>query len=268
MNEGNGEGLVELFQQFPHEAGLALLKTLELGALCSTILVSHCALLCARAYLQWRAGAAPASRLDCILFSAGMLRVLLFLPRPRIWWRLRKQYQAARLQPTPHQVARSLVRLYAQPQGAEAGLLYFFYFWLAALGLLLWRGGLPPTVFSAAFCSHLQANVVALILVRLASVAMFLWLQRLDFSRGVPAELLEAFSTIGVYTGAAGAEDCAICYDAFAPGERTRTLRCRHAYHAACVDKWLLKKKNCCPLCQRAVGPEEEEDEGKREKRD
>lgn len=46
--------------------------------------------------------------------------------------------------------------------------------------------------------------------------------------------------------------ECAVCLEAVcAP---TRTLGCGHAFHAACVDKWLRDEgQRSCPVCRFAV---------------
>ncbi|CAK9055635.1 unnamed protein product [Durusdinium trenchii] len=45
-------------------------------------------------------------------------------------------------------------------------------------------------------------------------------------------------------------EDCGVCLDPVdsAGGQITR-LPCDHAFHPACIEKWLTKFKNSCPLC-------------------
>ncbi|CAN6207985.1 unnamed protein product [Urochloa humidicola] len=51
----------------------------------------------------------------------------------------------------------------------------------------------------------------------------------------------------------AGAGDCAVCLEAFEPGDRCRRLpRCEHSFHAECVDSW-LRKSGACPVCRADV---------------
>ncbi|TGZ58280.1 hypothetical protein CRM22_009738 [Opisthorchis felineus] len=42
---------------------------------------------------------------------------------------------------------------------------------------------------------------------------------------------------------------CMICLDDYEPKDLLRAMRCRHEFHAKCVDKW-LKTKRTCPLCR------------------
>ncbi|KAL4458236.1 hypothetical protein ABPG75_013101 [Micractinium tetrahymenae] len=44
---------------------------------------------------------------------------------------------------------------------------------------------------------------------------------------------------------------CAICLEDARPGDRFRVLLCRHAFHCACIDRWLTTERNSCPICQR-----------------
>jgi len=46
---------------------------------------------------------------------------------------------------------------------------------------------------------------------------------------------------------------CAVCLEAACAGERWRAMpACRHAFHAACVDRWLARSP-ACPVCRAAV---------------
>ena len=52
---------------------------------------------------------------------------------------------------------------------------------------------------------------------------------------------------------AAGEPGCALCLEAFEVGALVCRLRCAHAFHHACVHKWLVVgqryQKRRCPLC-------------------
>ena len=46
---------------------------------------------------------------------------------------------------------------------------------------------------------------------------------------------------------------CAVCLDNFCEKELHRKLPCNHAFHAHCVDNWLLYKSLSCPLCRKDI---------------
>jgi len=43
---------------------------------------------------------------------------------------------------------------------------------------------------------------------------------------------------------------CVICLDTFTSSSICRILPCKHIFHPACVDPWLVKKSGRCPYCQ------------------
>ena len=44
---------------------------------------------------------------------------------------------------------------------------------------------------------------------------------------------------------------CVVCLEDFEAGDVVRALPCRHAFHADCIDQWLLTRRACCPVCKR-----------------
>jgi hypothetical protein len=45
-------------------------------------------------------------------------------------------------------------------------------------------------------------------------------------------------------------ENCAICLEDFKEFERVKILECKHNFHPDCIDPWLKKYSNKCPLCR------------------
>lgn len=43
-------------------------------------------------------------------------------------------------------------------------------------------------------------------------------------------------------------EMCPICQDNFEKSSKIRTLKCKHCFHEACINKW-IEMRNLCPLC-------------------
>ncbi|KAI9333050.1 hypothetical protein DFJ73DRAFT_854906, partial [Zopfochytrium polystomum] len=57
-------------------------------------------------------------------------------------------------------------------------------------------------------------------------------------------------------------EVCPICTMAFEPRQSLKRLPCKHVYHEACIDEWLLSAElpirqdsahTQCPLCRRTA---------------
>ena len=46
---------------------------------------------------------------------------------------------------------------------------------------------------------------------------------------------------------------CYVCLGEYERGETLRTLPCGHAFHAECVDKWLLETRGACPTCRAPI---------------
>jgi len=44
-------------------------------------------------------------------------------------------------------------------------------------------------------------------------------------------------------------QTCAICLEAYQPGEVLTALRCNHYFHVACLARW-LQRSTQCPLCR------------------
>ena len=72
--------------------------------------------------------------------------------------------------------------------------------------------------------------------------------------KGVEKEALRKLPTVPFEGSDAGERpECAICLAEFARGDEVRVLPpCGHAFHAACVDTWLLCTSTC-PSCRSAL---------------
>lgn len=66
---------------------------------------------------------------------------------------------------------------------------------------------------------------------------------------------VSVFNKENVKNGAEQSSCCSICLDDFETGDKVKTLPCFHAFHAACVDKW-LKMNHVCPVCKKEVDTE------------
>jgi len=46
---------------------------------------------------------------------------------------------------------------------------------------------------------------------------------------------------------------CAVCFEDFKSGEQLKALPCRHGFHSACIDPWLLSHSDRCPICNHSI---------------
>jgi hypothetical protein len=48
---------------------------------------------------------------------------------------------------------------------------------------------------------------------------------------------------------------CSICLVSFKSKDEVTVLQCneRHIYHTMCIESWIKKGKNSCPLCKRPI---------------
>uniref|UniRef100_A0A0D9X4L3 RING-type domain-containing protein n=1 Tax=Leersia perrieri TaxID=77586 RepID=A0A0D9X4L3_9ORYZ len=75
---------------------------------------------------------------------------------------------------------------------------------------------------------------------------------------GLPAVRYGDFarSRRGGTSPAAAPASCAVCLGALEARHRVRELgNCAHAFHKACIDKWVDKGQATCPLCRAALLP-------------
>lgn len=249
--------MAEMFTLFPHESAVVMQRGIELGILCSCLLVVHC---CALVLQFWSSDTYP----DTMLRSFCLARMVCAVPRPYFWFRTRKLFVEARYQPTPQLVTQRLLDIYAHPFGVERGLLLFYYGWLAVITVVVCITRLEAeTVFAQQLWRHCLLNFISIVLHRILCVLLFYYLMQSDFKRGIPPDVLEKYSKRFEFKSGLTARskvidgdmECSICFGTYSPGEDIRKLHCGHHFHQRCVDVWLLGHQNRCPLCLYVVGP-------------
>ncbi|KAJ8348847.1 hypothetical protein SKAU_G00274360 [Synaphobranchus kaupii] len=61
------------------------------------------------------------------------------------------------------------------------------------------------------------------------------------------------------------ADTCAVCIEAYKPGDVLSILTCNHFFHKTCIEPWLLEHRTC-PMCKcdilKALGIEQPEEDG------
>ncbi|KAL1364846.1 hypothetical protein HN51_012997 [Arachis hypogaea] len=50
--------------------------------------------------------------------------------------------------------------------------------------------------------------------------------------------------------------ECRVCLNEFHEGDQLRNLKCHHAFHRDCLDKWLQQSFATCPLCRIKLLPD------------
>ena len=55
--------------------------------------------------------------------------------------------------------------------------------------------------------------------------------------------------------GSGSSEECAVCLCRIQGGDEITELRCQHAFHKVCLDRWLGYGHVTCPLCRDNVNP-------------
>eukprot|EP00747_Dinoflagellata_sp_TGD_P222712 gnl/TRDRNA2_/TRDRNA2_94404_c0_seq1.p1 gnl/TRDRNA2_/TRDRNA2_94404_c0~~gnl/TRDRNA2_/TRDRNA2_94404_c0_seq1.p1 ORF type:complete len:261 (+),score=28.41 gnl/TRDRNA2_/TRDRNA2_94404_c0_seq1:155-937(+) len=253
--------MTEMFMLFPHESAVVMQRGIELGILCSCLLVTHCLVLVVS---FWSSD----TYYDVLLRSFCVARIVCAVPRPYFWFRTRNLFVEARYQPTPQLVTQRLLDIYAHPFGVERGLLLFYYVWLASVTVAVCVMRLEvETLFAQQLWRHCIFNFVSIVLHRILCVLLFYYLMQSDLKRGIPPAVLEKYtkrlafarssSTVIQQQLSSGDMECSICLGVYTDGEEIRKLHCGHHFHQRCVDIWLLKHQNRCPLCLYVVGPQQ-----------
>lgn len=256
-NDRDDSPMVEMFTLFPHESAVVMQRGIELGIVCSCLLVMHCVYLVMQFWTS-------EGRADSMLRTFCMARILCAMPRPYFWVRTRRLFVQARYQPTPQMVTQRLLAIYSHPFGLERALLLFYYGWLSVVTAVVCLVRFyVESAFAQLIFKHCIYNFLSIFFHRILCVVLFYYLMHTDFKRGIPDELLEKYSKHLKFRSSeaerqlgGGEMECSICFGPYADGEEIRKLSCQHHFHQQCVDVWLLGHQNRCPLCLTIVGPQ------------
>jgi hypothetical protein len=237
---------------FPHESGIVMQRGIEMGMVFSSALIAHCFYV----MQGHNRRNSPHPFLDLFLEFSLLLRVICAIPRPYIWLNTWRKFVRARSQPTPQMVTRELMGIYNNQNRLERFLLHFYYGWLLVTSLV--------TLFSpyrTEFCQHvwqhLLLNFAFIVLHRIICIVIFYYLVNSDIARGLHPTVLDNESTVIKFSSTETQSirsDCSICYGDYSINEEIRILKCSHDYHKGCIDEWLIKHRNRCPMCLHVVG--------------
>jgi hypothetical protein len=238
---------MELFSAFPHESGIVMQRGIELGMIFSSSLLAHCLFI----LLGHDRTASSHPAMDMFMECALLLRVICAIPRPYIWLGTWRRFTDARAQPTPELVSRALIGIHSSQNKLEKLLLHFYYAWLLVMSLVALFNPYR-TEFGKSVWHHLLLNYACIVLHRMTCIGIFYYLVNSDMARGLHPAVLEKETRVSVCTQGEG--ECSICYGDYEEGQFLRSLSCGHQYHKQCVDEWLTRHKNRCPMCLKAVG--------------
>ncbi|KAG1360958.1 RING-H2 finger protein ATL64-like [Cocos nucifera] len=75
--------------------------------------------------------------------------------------------------------------------------------------------------------------------------------------RAIPVLVFGSTSSPSSNNGGGGTEEkesCSVCLAEYVEGEEVRVLpRCKHMFHKACIDQWLITRSPFCPICRDKV---------------
>jgi hypothetical protein len=244
-------------------------RGIEIGILFSSFLISHCLyILSSTDRIE-----SPYPAMDLFFETAMFSRVIFSIPRPYVWLSTWKKFVRARQQPTPEQVSEALTGIYNNQNRLEKFLLYFYYGWL---GIVTAISLFTPyrTPLGANVWRHMLLNFGLIIIHRVICIGLFYYLVNSDIPRGLHQSVLEHESTVVEFsahdldrirndrsreeqpttTNESSPPECSICYCEYEEKEQLRILKCGHDYHKSCIDQWLTRHRNRCPMCLHVVG--------------
>ena len=231
-------------------------RGIEIGILFSSFLIAHCLFVI---HNHDRSGSVYPF-MDLFFELALLSRVVCSIPRPYIWISTWRKFVHARAQPTPQQVSQALIHIYDTQNRVEKFLLYFYYSWL---GITSFIALVSPfrTQFGAAVWRHLLYNFACIILHRIICIAIFYYLVNSDMPRGLHQSVLDSETTVVHFFltepqqhRSSATNECSICYADYSENDEIRILKCGHDYHRSCIDQWLMRHRNSCPMCLHVVG--------------
>jgi hypothetical protein len=203
--------------------------------------------------------------MDLSLEILLLFRLLCAIPRPYYWVNSWKKFTHARFQPTPDMITQELIQIYNNPLPAEKVLLYLYYVWLGVSSVVALFTPYRTELCSAVW-KHMLYNFACIVGHRIICIVMFYSLIHSDIPRGahlsvinsnsksVPYTTVEAYRDLLGSRATEGTPECSICYADYSSGDSLRILPCCHDFHQSCIDQWLTRHRNRCPMCQVVVG--------------
>ena len=173
-----------LFNQFPHETAIIMVRNLAIGGFVSSLFVARNAYLAYDRVYNSRTHA-PYTWQATTLVAMTVLRVAAFTCRIPVWWVMAQRYNAAREAGTARRVTRALRAAETTCEfqfNKRASML--FNAWLGVALLITYVAPATCTL-SVQLSTLCWAHVAFMLISRLVMVAMFFRLRDLDLNRGI-----------------------------------------------------------------------------------
>ena len=199
---------------------------------------------------------------DILLQHACLLRVITSIPRPFFWYQKHMRFIHACNQPTPQLATQHLRDVPAYVCDTEKILSNFYHGWIACVAIVVSMARLECdyTPTTQQLWHHCVATFLSMVVQRLICSSLFYHLTQTNVKRGITEGILDTHTKLlefGKNSSSLkqGDLECSICLSAYTDGENIRQLGCSHNFHCSCLDPWLVKHQNRCPLCLAVVGP-------------
>jgi len=253
------EGPFGIFREHPHECCVFYRTMIILGIWPTIFLVLHHAYLLQTTLNCYERYCTKHER---FWFYWCLLRLGMVIPRPIWWLRAVNSYTRAMRAQNPQEITRRLIVIH-QSWWIKMNHTFgtFFTIWLLMTCALCYSDFFKCH-FSKLLWNHCLLNLANQLAQRLVSIGMLLYLTNANMKRGITESMLSHHSEIIVYGNEEQAREklgprtmeCSICFASYCKGDRIRLIKCSHHYHEHCIDPWLIRYRNRCPLCNYAVG--------------
>eukprot|EP00916_Digyalum_oweni_P017755 GHVL01029266.1.p1 GENE.GHVL01029266.1~~GHVL01029266.1.p1 ORF type:complete len:256 (+),score=35.38 GHVL01029266.1:47-769(+) len=217
---------------------------------------------------------------DTCVKGLTIIRAMLFMPRPYLWYRMLTHLYHARNRPTPQSMGNSVLELFGmRVYKLNVRLGRFFWMWFLASSIIASNPG--RSILCQLLRRHLCTFAICDFGLRLGISLLLKVLLGMDLRRGVAQNSLAKATKLFQITiddlcninhssktgynrnidnneiqdinSETTIYECAICTEEFQIGETVRELPCEHRFHPYCIDPWATKKNNSCPLCRTPV---------------
>eukprot|EP01004_Peranema_trichophorum_P007395 NODE_6171_length_917_cov_32.732997_g5580_i0.p1 GENE.NODE_6171_length_917_cov_32.732997_g5580_i0~~NODE_6171_length_917_cov_32.732997_g5580_i0.p1 ORF type:complete len:255 (-),score=6.61 NODE_6171_length_917_cov_32.732997_g5580_i0:87-851(-) len=239
-----------VLQNRPHECAISIQITTIIGSIFFMLLLFHSAYI----LLLHRDND---SSIDSWLRFSIIIRFILALPRPFMWYRIFQMHGQARTLVEPQVVSEQLIRLHHSPvMKGNLVMSQVSYFWMLVNTIIAFTFR-----NSSDLCRHLSyhcfLNIIILGLMNFLRIVIFVFVSKPGFVKKISITYIEKNTKkitweSNIYDSKSDIypTDCSICCMPYEESDIIRILPCSHWFHMECIDKWLTEYQSSCPLCK------------------